>query len=105
MKKWLTKEQTDVLLSLGFPPVQHCIETWQNGKIERLVRYTLGDLLEFLPEEIHEENFPVALLVIYGSDVSYQYNKHWELYTFFKHDELIDNIYDCLVSLKIDKRI
>lgn len=105
MKKWLTKEQSDVLLSLGFPPVQHCIEIWQNGKIERLVRYTLGDLLEFLPEGIYEDNAPVALLVICGSAVSYQYDERWEMYTYFKHNELIDNIYDCLISLKTDKRI
>jgi hypothetical protein len=105
MKKWLTKEQTDVLLSIGFPPVQHCIETWQDGKIERLVRYTLGDLLEFLPQGIHEENFSIAWLVIDGSAVSYQNDEHWEMYTYFKHNELIDNVYDCLVSLKTDKRI
>lgn len=105
MKKWLTKEQTDVLLSLGFPPVQHCIETWYAGKIERLVRYTLGDLLEFLPEGIHEENSSAAWLVINGSAVSYQNDEHWEMYTYFKHNELIDNVYDCLISLKMDKRI
>ena len=54
---------------------------------------------------IHEENFSIARLGIDGSEVTYQYDEHWEMYTYFKHNELIDNIYDCLISLKADKRI
>ena len=99
MKKWLTKEQTDILLSLGFPPVQHCIEIWKDGKVERIVRYTLGDLLELLPNTINNEGID-ATLVIYDNGLAYQNNDHWTTYENFKHDEFIDNIFDCLILLK-----
>lgn len=99
MKKWLTKEQTDILLSFGFPPVQHCIEVWKDGKVERIVRYTLGDLLELLPKTINNEGID-ATLVIYDDGLAYQNDESWEMYEKFQHRELIDNIYECLISLK-----
>ena len=83
MKKYLTKEQSDILINLGLPPVQHCIETWNEGKIERLVRYTIGDLLELLPNQTGQYYEPLLKVIKDGNQ-----------------EELIDTLFDCIVTLK-----
>lgn len=97
MKKYLTKEQSEILINLGLPPIQHCIETWHEGKIERLVRYTIGDLLELLPLQIGTYDSPQRR-VIHSNYIAYVGLQSSD--AFKDQSELIDNLFDCVITLK-----
>ena len=106
MKKYLSKEQTEKLYNLGFSIPEYITEFWKDGYIERKVSYSIGDLIELLPENITINNESVDLEidkngVRYDLSLNHKFSK----YAMYAHDELIDNLFDLLVKLKEDKII
>jgi hypothetical protein len=101
MKKYLDKEQTAKLIELGFPKPHYAIPIRQEGKaLIHALRYTIEELIEFLPKTI-EENEVVFSRVIDVESIAYY---SWELevyfYKIFEAEELIDSLFKACVTLK-----
>lgn len=106
MKKYLSKEQTEKLYSLGFAIPEYITEFWKGGCIERKVAYSIGDLIELLPEDIIINNEGADLEIDKdGARYDLSFNHKFSKYVMYTHDELIDNLFDLLVKLKEDKII
>lgn len=106
MKKYLSKEQTEKLYSLGFAIPEYITEFWKGGCIERRVSYSIGDLIELLPENFIINNERVYLeFDKEGARYIFSPKHKFSKYIMYAHNELIDNLFDLLVKLKEDKII
>lgn len=101
MKQYTNQDQTAKLIELGFPES----ETSRDYDLyidKSLVNcaYSIGELIEFLPKTI-EENEVVFSRVIDVESVAYY---SWELevyfYKIFEAEELIDSLFKACVTLK-----
>lgn len=106
MKQYTDKDQTAKLIELGFPP-PNSIESFDTEFDEVFAehtiynfRYSIGELIEFLPKTI-EENEVVFSRVIDVESIAYY---SWELeiyfYKIFEAEELIDSLFKACVTLK-----
>ena len=94
MKQYLSPEQTDKLIELGFEkPRYYSADKYTIIYIGfEIINYSIGDLIEILDGQgIEIKNF------------GYWIVEH-EWYTSIK-DELIDALYDCIVKLKELKKL
>jgi hypothetical protein len=101
MKQYTNQDQTAKLIELGFPES----ETSRDYDLDvdkSLVNcaYSIGELIEFLPKTI-EENEVVFSRVIDVESIAYY---SWELevyfYKIFEAEELIDSLFKACVTLK-----
>lgn len=103
MKQHLNKDQTAKLIELGFPKPQYALPIRQEGKaLIHALRYTTGELIEFLPrwikprgglEIVAESN---GWLVMHGHD---PFDPQCTM------PELIDALYEYCVKLKEERVI
>ena len=101
MKKYLDKNQTETLYKLGFKHSDYITEFWKDNCVERRVTYSIGDLIEMFPQTIDGYE-----LIITGNGISYAKTEEWnEIYDFYESEELIDNLYECLLKLKEDNKL
>lgn len=103
MKEYLDKEQTAKLLELGFPKPKSILDPYWDCEecfVDYETAYSIGELIEFLPKTI-EENEVVFSRVIDVESVAYY---SWELevyfYKIFEAEELIDSLFKACVTLK-----
>jgi hypothetical protein len=89
MKQYTSKDQTAKLRELGF-----------RSPVGVGYNYSIGELIEFLPKTI-EENEVVFSRVIDVESIAYY---SWELevyfYKIFEAEELIDSLFKACVTLK-----
>lgn len=97
MKQYTDKDQTAKLIELGFPKPQYALPIRQEGQaLIHALRYTIGELIEFLPTVI--EWTP---RIIMGNVIEYSFTTEGsELYYCNQNNELIDNLFDMCVTLK-----
>lgn len=101
MKKYLDKNQTEKLYRLGFKIPDYITEFWKDGYVERRVTYSIGDLIELIPYTIED-----CELIIAANRVLYTKAEEFDkIYDFFEKEELIDNLYECLLKLKEDNKL
>jgi hypothetical protein len=108
MKQYLTPEQTDKLIELGFEKPKSCsgfsIDETKDAVF--YYDYSIGELIEMLPKAIGDDYLDISSpygedddwLVAYGQLL---YDEWEALYTFL-NKELIDAFYDMILKLKED---
>lgn len=107
MKQFTTPEQTAKLIELGFekPKMAAPALKWVDGEPTFEPQYTIGELIEMMPEEINNDILPDRL------GVYIDHNKMWavdysnvlgSLCSTYR-TELIDALFDMIVTLKEDK--
>lgn len=103
MKQYTTQKQTDKLIELGFemPRIAMPKFEWKNG--EPQFHYTIGELIEILPQTIN---------VFYNLSILSSHKGWWVLYGMIgdgdmwsiEHEvyrnDLVDALYDMVVRLK-----
>lgn len=100
MKQYTNESQTAKLIELGFekPKMAAPLLKWVDGEPTFEPQYTIGELIEMLPREYNGE-----LLEILA--VSLTYSKWTVRYPYgiiINKKELIDAIFDMIVTLKED---
>lgn len=105
MRQFTIKDQTAWLIALGFPEPQTPVKVnSEYGATAVEYAYSIGELIEFLPKTI-EENEVVYSRVIDVDSVAYY---SWELEVYFGSDkifeaeELIDSLAEACVTLKAE---
>lgn len=103
MKQYTNQDQTAKLMELGFPKPQYALPIRQEGRdLIHGLRYTTGELIEFLPKTIEWEE-TVYSRVIDVECVAY-YSWDYEVYfgsnLIFEEKELIDSLFKACVTLK-----
>ena len=101
MKQYTTPEQTAKLIELGFEKPKTKLP-FEVANDELGYTYSIGELIEMLPQEINNDALPDRL------EVYIDHNKMWtveynnilgELFSTYR-TELIDALYDMVVKLK-----
>ena len=108
MKQYTTPEQTAKLTELGFGNPKSSVECelpkgdWRIGAVGIRKAYSIGELIEMLPQEINSEALPNRFRVYpdHYKKWKVDYSNIWgELYSTYR-TELIDALYDMCVKLK-----
>ena len=107
MKQYTSKDQTAKLIELGFPKPQS-IESidieFDSAFDEHTIynmRYSIGELIEFLPTTINW-----TPRIIMGNVIEYSFTTEGsELYYCNQNNELIDNLFDMCIRLKEERVI
>lgn len=101
MKQYTTPEQTAKLIELGFekPKMAAPALKWVDGEPTFEPQYTIGELIEMLPQVIEfGENrlfYPLRVMPTVGGGWAISYcNKYDE-----RNNELIDALYDMIIML------
>lgn len=107
MKQYTSKEQTAKLIELGFPKPQsiESIDTEFDSAFDEHtiynMRYSIGELIEFLPTTINW-----TPRIIMGNVIEYSFTTEGpELYYCNQNNELIDNLFDMCIRLKEERVI
>jgi hypothetical protein len=104
MRQYTTPEQTAKLIELGFekPRVAMPIIEWKNG--EPQFHYTIGELIEMLPEVLAPSNNDDYEMPLSISTDSFMWTVEYDGDHFSPYEaasiELIDALYDMCVKLK-----
>ena len=114
MKQYTTPEQTAKLIELGFekPKMAAPKLEWENGEPKFVPQYTIGELIEMLPQYL-DYNGGVADMPIdyYALTIRQNIVMYCDPYMDWieeqckDHDELIDNLLDMIIKLKEEKLI
>lgn len=106
MKQYLSPEQTAKLIELGFErPFRneylHIVEEYGYA-VNKERNYTIGELIEMLPENIAKENeIPSTLNIsLMNGEWCVQYADFLGTDFEFCNTELVDALYDMIVKLK-----
>ena len=103
MKQYLTPEQTAKLIELGFerPKISAPKLEWENGEPKFVPQYTIGELIEMLPEKVTDNHGHDAILQMTC------FNRVWRVkyagaydVGLMLADELIDALYYMILQLK-----
>ena len=101
MKQYLSPDQTAKLIELGFEKPKSIVSvqiSWTQQEHRRNTAYSIGELLSFLPLTIQW-----TPRVIRGNVIEYSFvTEGSELYYCNAHNELIDNLFDMCVKLKVE---
>lgn len=104
MKQNLDESQTAKLIELGFEKPKIIVDSILkvDGQFKGMTRYTLGELLSFLPENIAQENEMPSTLNISLLDGEWcvEYADFLGADFSFRSVELIDALYFMCVRLK-----
>ena len=107
MKQYTSKDQTAKLIELGFPKPQsiESIDTEFDSAFDEHtiynMRYSIGELIEFLPTTINW-----TPRIIMGNVIEYSFTMEGsELYYCNQNNELIDNLFDMCIRLKEERVI
>ena len=100
MKQYLTPEQTAKLIELGFEPKTHIPFEVGNDELGRT--FSIGELIEVLPNVIESEDSEYATLQIYFDLFNWiiEYTGVEETQYATSATELIDALYEMIVKLK-----
>ena len=104
MKQYLSPEQTAKLIELGLPkPRYYCADKYtiiHTGF--DIINYSIGELIEILPENVAKENeMPSTLNIsLMNGEWCVQYADFLGADFEFCNTELIDALYDMIVKLK-----
>ena len=100
MKMYLNSEQTAKLIELGFESAPKL--EWENGEPKFVPQYTIGELIEMLPENIAKENeIPSTLNIsLMNGEWCVQYADFLGTDFEFCNTELVDAICDMILRLK-----
>ena len=100
MKQYLSPEQTAKLIELGFdkPRIAMPKLEWKNG--EPQFHYTIGELIEMLPEKVTDKHEHDAILQItcFNGEWRVKYAGIYDLGLMLAN-ELIDALYYMLIDL------
>jgi len=98
MKQYTSKDQTDKLIELGFPKPQQVLPIRQEGQaLIYALRYTIGELIEFLPRWITPRG---GLEIVAEGDGWIVMHGHDPFDPQCTKPELIDALYEYCVTLK-----
>jgi hypothetical protein len=103
MKQYTTPEQTTKLIELGFEKPKS-IEVYREGHcvpfVEQQWMYSIGELIEMLPDVINILHRAILKIEIRGLKwhVKYEGDRGLEYLTY--NSQLIDALYDMIVKLK-----
>ena len=113
MRQYTTPEQTAKLIELGFEKPKN--ERWvldvaneSTPSIQNIVKrqdYSIGELIEMLPEDIEDKDNRGVWYFRNITGISVYYSReermYWtDLYISCLNEELIDNLYDMVIKLK-----
>ena len=103
MKQYTTPEQTAKLIELGFEPRTKI--PFEVGNDELGYAYSIGELMEMLPEDIEDKDNCGVWYFRNITGISVYYSReermYWtDLYISCLHEELIDNLYGMVLQLK-----
>lgn len=102
MKQYLTPEQTAKLIELGCekPKMAAPALKWVDGEPTFEPQYTIGELIEMLPQVIEFGEkwvfYPLRVMPTVGGGWAISYCKDYDE----RNNELIDALYDMIVKLK-----
>lgn len=105
MKQYLSNEQTAKLIELGFEKPKS-IEVYRDGHcvpfVEQQYAYSIGELIEMLPENVAKENeIPSTLNIsLMNGEWCVQYADFLGSDFEFCNTELIDALFNMAVKLK-----
>lgn len=103
MRQYTTPEQTAKLLELGFekPSSIASVEPiYGMGGISVAKDYSIGELIEMLPEEITIDVFTHDRVISKNEVLYYSWILEVYFHIFDNNDELIDNLFEACVKLK-----
>jgi len=95
MKQYTNQIQTAKLIELGFEKPKSNHRYWRGNELVINTNYSIGELIEFLPESINWHSRKIIKNTLIYS-IGYQD----EIYVFDIHEELIDNLFDACVQFK-----
>lgn len=102
MKQYTNEIQTAKLIELGFEKPKGSHSYWQGNELVININYSIGELIEMLPDVIESEDSEYATLQIYFDlfnwIIEYTGVEKTEYAT--SAIELIDALYDMIVKLK-----
>jgi hypothetical protein len=102
MKQYTTPEQTAKLIELGLPKPKMAAPAlkWVDGEPTFEPQYTIGELIEMLPQVIEFGEkwafYPLRVMPTVGGGWAISYCKEYDE----RNNELIDALYDMIVILK-----
>lgn len=107
MKQYTTPEQTAKLIELGLPKPKAIIDVWAHETEIDMVyeyeyAYSIGELIELLPENVAKENeMPSTLNIsLMNSEWCVQYADFLGTDFEFCNTKLVDALYYMVVTLK-----
>ncbi len=108
MKQYLSPEQTTKLIELGFEKPKSSVECelpkgdWRIGQVGIRKAYSIGELIEMLPNVIESEDSEYATLQMYFDLFNWiiEYTGVEETQHATSAVELIDALYDMILKLK-----
>ena len=107
MKQYLNSAQTAKLIELGFekPKMAAPALKWVDGEPTFEPQYTVGELIEMLPEDIEDKDNRGVWYFRNITGISVYYSReermYWtDLYISCLNEELIDNLYDMVIKLR-----
>ena len=110
MKQYTSTEQTAKLIELGFEKPKSIIDVWAHEtdidmEYEYEFAYSIGELIEMLPEDIEDKYNRGVWYFRNITGISVYYSReermYWtDLYISCLNEELIDNLYDMIIKLK-----
>jgi hypothetical protein len=104
MKLYTNSEQTAKLIELGFeiPKMAASVLKWVDGEPTFEPQYTIGELIEMLPENVAKENeMPSTLNIsLMNGEWCVEYADFLGADFSFHSVEVIDAIFDMLTKLK-----
>ena len=98
MKQYTSKDQTAKLIELGFPEPSPKYIHIGGVSYDSNHNYSIGELIEFLPEQITDEYDDVTSLEFSKTEVYYT---NFRVMSYYKNSaELIDALFNMCVTLK-----
>ena len=102
MKQYTTPEQTAKLIELGFEKPKSSHSYWRGNELVININYSIGELIEMLPDVVESEDSEYATLQMYFDlfnwVIEYTGVEKTEYAT--SAIELIDSLYDMILRLK-----
>ena len=102
MKMYTNSEQTAKLIELGFDKPNGNYRYWRGNELVININYTIGELIEMLPNVVESEDSEYATLQMYFDLFNWiiEYPGVEKIEYATSAIELIDALYDMLIRLK-----
>ena len=102
MKKYLDSSQTARLITMGFsaPKSVHKLSLDLDMDTVPHFGYSIGDLIDFLPKEIYDEDEDVMATLQISSGWEVFYSTYTDIFYYQMNKELIDALFNMVVQLK-----
>ena len=102
MKQYLDPVQTSALIGLGFPQPKSVSQLTLDIDMDTIpsFSYSIGELIEFLPPQIYDEDEDVVASLQITSGWEVYYTTYSDIFYYVNNKELVDALFEMCVQLK-----